>query len=393
MDSLHPSLSTALPLHGYDAEQVLQAPFRAAALGIATFYKRATENGRKAYSLGYAAALQDVLEYLQAGLDHGTDLPRPQRSEQRMALTIERVMDYIERRQEALRAESADSGEDEAMNHSNYNAQQSRFAPSTSSTASTAHAQASQPKDLPRSSPAPAPNDQPPNPQPSVRPPSVSTSTQSLAPQPGESTRRTSPRRHTPPHNHPLRSTSAAPAPLPRSTGSSSVPPTATSTLPTSTAISHPSTLQPPPTINYNFSPAAPFPPQFHPHHQSQHVTNSSSAIISRRIRGTADGRKGKAKERVTDRERCATSSATDLVSSVVELLPESVRNGEESIRKRRYPIDHPTSPSQTRMVTMVENSVGERKGEEDDENDQEMMMDVVTERPSKRHATIRRPH
>ncbi|EGG07163.1 uncharacterized protein MELLADRAFT_77690 [Melampsora larici-populina 98AG31] len=390
MDSLHPSLSTALPLHGYDAEQVLQAPFRAAALGIATFYKRATENGRKAYSLGYAAALQDVLEYLQAGLDHGTDLPRPQRSEQRMALTIERVMDYIERRQEALRAESADSGEDEAMNHSNYNAQQTRFAPSTSSTASTVPAQASQPKDPARS---PAPNDQASNPQASVRPPSVSTSTQSLAPQPGESTRRTSPRRPTPPHTHSLRPASAAPAP--RSTGSSSVPPTSTSTLTTQTVIS-PSTLQPPPTINYNFSPATPFPPQFHPHHQSQHVTNSSNAILSRRIRGTTEGRKGKAKERVTDRERSTTSGGTDLVSSVVELLPESVRNPEESFRKRRYPIDHPTSPSQTRMVNMVENSVDERNGEDEDEdvgNQHEMMMDVVNERPSKRHATIRRPH
>ncbi|KAH9817130.1 hypothetical protein DFH28DRAFT_963170 [Melampsora americana] len=392
MDSLHPSLSTALPLHGYDAEQVLQAPFRAAALGIATFYKRATENGRKAYSLGYAAALQDVLEYLQAGLDHGTDLPRPQRSEQRMALTIERVMDYIERRQEALRAESADSGEDEAMNHSNYNAQQPRFAPSTSSTTSTVPAPASQAKDLPRSSPAPPPNDQTPNPQPSVPPPSASTSTQSLAPQPAESIRRTSPRRHTPPHTQPLRSSSAAPPS--RSTGSSSVPPTSTSTLTTQSAISPPSTLQPPPTIDYNFSPATPFPPQFHPHHQAQHLTNSSSGILSRRIRGTGEGRKGKAKERVTDRERCTTSGTTDLVSSVVELLPESVRNGDESIRKRRYPIDHPTSPSQTRMVTMMENSVGERNEEDDQDDDQEsMMMDVVTERPSKRHATIRRPH
>ncbi|KAA1126088.1 hypothetical protein PGTUg99_022039 [Puccinia graminis f. sp. tritici] len=65
MDSLHPSLSQALPLRDYDAEQALQAPFRAAALGIATFYKKASENGRKAYSLGYSSALQDVLAHLQ----------------------------------------------------------------------------------------------------------------------------------------------------------------------------------------------------------------------------------------------------------------------------------------------------------------------------------------
>ncbi|KAH9816967.1 hypothetical protein DFH28DRAFT_1106893, partial [Melampsora americana] len=302
MDSLHPSLSTALPLHGYDAEQVLQAPFRAAALGIATFYKRATENGRKAYSLGYAAALQDVLEYLQAGLDHGTDLPRPQSAFRTTDGTHHRTGDGLYRSENpwplylllitfnAVKkpcepSESADSGEDEAMNHSNYNAQQPRFAPSTSSTTSTVPAPASQAKDLPRSSPAPPPNDQTPNPQPSVPPPSASTSTQSLAPQPAESIRRTSPRRHTPPHTQPLRSSSAAPPS--RSTGSSSVPPTSTSTLTTQSAISPPSTLQPPPTIDYNFSPATPFPPQFHPHHQAQHLTNSSSGILSRRIRGT----------------------------------------------------------------------------------------------------------
>lgn len=61
MDSLHPSLSQALPLRGYDAEQVLQAPFRAAALGIATFYKKAAENGRKGKPLGSLTCLTSLL--------------------------------------------------------------------------------------------------------------------------------------------------------------------------------------------------------------------------------------------------------------------------------------------------------------------------------------------
>lgn len=112
MDSLHPSLSQALPLKDYDAEQALQAPFRAAALGIATFYKKAAENGRKAYSLGYSSALQDVLAHLQAALDQS----QSHHSEQSMASTIERVMDYIQRRQEALRAESQEPNEDENSN-------------------------------------------------------------------------------------------------------------------------------------------------------------------------------------------------------------------------------------------------------------------------------------
>ncbi|KAH9464325.1 hypothetical protein Pst134EB_003853 [Puccinia striiformis f. sp. tritici] len=109
MDSLHPSLSQALPLRDYDAEQALQAPFRAAALGIATFYKKASENGRKAYSLGYSSALQDVLAYLQTALDQ-LDSQHPTES---MSLTIQGVVDYIQRRQEALRAESQEPNEEE----------------------------------------------------------------------------------------------------------------------------------------------------------------------------------------------------------------------------------------------------------------------------------------
>ncbi|KAG0147595.1 hypothetical protein CROQUDRAFT_655981 [Cronartium quercuum f. sp. fusiforme G11] len=369
MDSLQPSLSQALPLRGYDAEQVLQAPFRAAALGIATFYKRAAENGRKAYSMGYAAALQDVLEYLQAGLDHGTDLPRPQGSEQRMALTIERVMDYIERRQDALRAESADSGEEEAGNNQpNTNSQPtqstSSAASGSSSVASSVTVHNTQPKH--QTQPSPPVSESTPQTNSSARKPAsqtVSTSASTLAPQPGGSTRRTSPRRTAPPR--------PTPTPVTHST---------TSLSPTLPSASQP-VLPPlplPPTIDYNFTPTAPLPPQFHLHHHSHpHITTPTSLSLgTRRIRGsgtTVEGRKGKAKER-SERDKPVVGNNTSSINN-------SIVNIDIENRKRRFPIELSTVGSPTTNTSTKE--------EEEVGLDEVVMMDVET-RPSKRLATRR---
>lgn len=315
MDSLHPSLSQALPPRGYDADQVLQAPFRAAALGIATFYKKAAENGRKAYSLGYSSALQDVLEYLQAGLDHGTDSHGPEaskshRTEQWMALTIERVMDYIERRQDAIRAESQEISEDDGTSNGQTNPPQQPPQPPTSTNSNfsiqptTVSPNTLQQREA--SSQAPSLAEAPP-PQRGATPNPTSRSSDVIAP-----VRRTSPRRAMSANPESVGATSEAPQ-APRLTElagtgdslhESPTPPPSTLSI-----TAHP--------INLNFSSftASPL-----PHHQ---YVSGGAVHPNRRHRGGTglDARKGKSKDRthLADRERSLTAS---VVSNPVQFDP-----------------------------------------------------------------------
>ncbi|KNZ61665.1 uncharacterized protein VP01_1372g2 [Puccinia sorghi] len=288
MDSLHPSLSQALPLRDYDAEQALQAPFRAAALGIATFYKKASENGRKAYSLGYSSALQDVLAHLQTALDQLDS----QNSQESMALTIQRIVDYIQRRQDALRAESQEPNEDDnpqpspAPQHANH--RQSVTPTSHSSTLSPTDQQAQ-----PQAQPQPTHTSQP-------TPHEPASSAASASPVDPPTRRRTSPRKMTPLTFHP------SPQPHAQASDFGLAP---TSSSPPST--NGPSRQQP---FNLNFSSFAASPL---PQHQQSSSTNnntntSSSSSSSRRHRGgpTEVSRKGKLKE------RAGTSASSTLEST-----------------------------------------------------------------------------
>ncbi|CAH7684771.1 hypothetical protein BY996DRAFT_8446412 [Phakopsora pachyrhizi] len=370
MDSLHPSLSQALPLRGYDADQDLQPPFRAAALGIATFYKKAAENGRKAYSLGYYSALQDVLEYLQAGLDHGSDSTlRSQPTEQRMALTIERVMDYIERRQEALRSESLEAGEDDNTQPIPTAAQQQQSNNSCTQSQSLVSRPQPPPKQQQQidsssashesNAPATQVNSVANESNPSSSSSSSSSSISSDSPTPPQThttlKRRSSPRRATSPNPEPSCPTSSD-----QPQGKTLVDATIKSvqqsnpTLPTATNLNF---LNP---INIDFSSFLTGPLSQLPHSSPVNL----SAHSSRRHRGThmGESRKGKAKERgcgSIDRERSATITAGTVPFGSISPIgyshysaghfpSGSANDGEPRVlssigNKRRYPAIDPT--------------------------------------------------
>ncbi|PLW55445.1 hypothetical protein PCANC_07033 [Puccinia coronata f. sp. avenae] len=328
MDSLHPSLSQALPLRDYDAEQALQAPFRAAALGIATFYKKASENGRKAYSLGYSSALQDLLAHLQTALDQLDS----QHSQESMACTIQRIVDYIQRRQEALRAESQEPNEEDAVQPSSacqHTHRQSTTPPSHNTLSHTDH--------HPHPAPAAAHSHQPTSS--SNVPRSLETASSSHL-----TRRRTSPRRMTPVTFQPTTPASSSGATF----GVGRAPSSPSSA-------SGPSSWAP---FNLNFSSFAAVPlPQHHPP-SNNGTTTMTTASSGRRHRGAlTEGRKGKVKERSAGGPDRVTASSTQDSSTAhgggyAHYGPSSSSSSADSPRplallgtKRRYPTDSSLAP------------------------------------------------
>ncbi|KAH8924009.1 hypothetical protein BT69DRAFT_1333363 [Atractiella rhizophila] len=93
--------------HDY-TPQDLTNQFKQAAAGISVLYTEAAKASKKAYSTGYASAMKDVLEFLQHGLDHRPPQhvhgSRGRSRADHNAITIERVIDYIEARQETVRS-------------------------------------------------------------------------------------------------------------------------------------------------------------------------------------------------------------------------------------------------------------------------------------------------
>ncbi|MBW0521201.1 hypothetical protein O181_060916 [Austropuccinia psidii MF-1] len=349
MDSLHPSLSQALPLRDYDAEQALQAPFRAAALGIATFYKRAAENGRKAYSLGYSSALQDVLEFLQAGLDYQTDQNEHQHSEQRMALTIERVMDYIQRRQEALRAESQEPSEEDGINTNSSSTQQTaqnsssinlHQSISSSSQTNSNQSQSIHSLDNNPSNPSQAnsnSSNNTVNPSTTLSTTSSSLTTTNVSSNSTNSTLISTSRRRTSPRQTNSPSLDHIQLPTCRSSDLGPNPP---STFTPSSS-----------TLNFSFSSLN---PTLLSHHQHHSIGSNNSSRRHRNVM-SSEPRKGKAKDRsnALDRERSISASQLDsfgLVSSGYShyspTLPSSSTDSANSRvlssigNKRRYPIE-----------------------------------------------------
>ncbi|KAK4054813.1 hypothetical protein OIV83_000737 [Microbotryomycetes sp. JL201] len=109
MDSLG-RLSDTLP--GTEAaEKDLQASFRSAALALTSLFKQGKKATTKAYITGKREALQDVLEFVQASLDHPAT---PNAIDGNGQLNVARLMDYICARQETLKAEEEGEDDDEA---------------------------------------------------------------------------------------------------------------------------------------------------------------------------------------------------------------------------------------------------------------------------------------
>ncbi|KDE09725.1 hypothetical protein MVLG_00127 [Microbotryum lychnidis-dioicae p1A1 Lamole] len=117
MDSLG-GLSDTLPRGSAmeATEKELQTAFRQSALALTGLFKVGKKATRRAYSAGKKEALQDVLEFLQASLDHplvhgeASSLSGPPGQ-----LNVERLIDYICARQETLQAEEeGDQDEEEA---------------------------------------------------------------------------------------------------------------------------------------------------------------------------------------------------------------------------------------------------------------------------------------
>ncbi|KAM0793138.1 hypothetical protein ACM66B_000614 [Microbotryomycetes sp. NB124-2] len=109
MDSLG-RLSDTLP-GSEAAEKELQASFRSAALALTSLFKQGKKATNKAYISGKREALQDVLEFVQASLDHPAT---PSAINVNGQLNVARLMDYICARQETLKAEEEGEDEDEA---------------------------------------------------------------------------------------------------------------------------------------------------------------------------------------------------------------------------------------------------------------------------------------
>ncbi|GAA6058574.1 hypothetical protein JCM10212_007013 [Sporobolomyces blumeae] len=104
MESLGQLNGALPPPQGED----LQKAFRHAALSITTMYQASKKASATAYLAGKKEALQDVLEFLQASLDH----PQPSSSVSG-PLSVGRLIDYICARQEALKAEEEDNDDEE----------------------------------------------------------------------------------------------------------------------------------------------------------------------------------------------------------------------------------------------------------------------------------------
>ncbi|KAG6889442.1 hypothetical protein C0992_005162 [Termitomyces sp. T32_za158] len=107
--NLH-TLVSSLPTAPHNTEE-LTNNFRAAALSITTLYKSSRKTSKRAYTAGYVAACQDLLNMIQQGVSASSHGPHPGGSDG--GLTIGRVMDWTEARLEAIKAREEEEDEEE----------------------------------------------------------------------------------------------------------------------------------------------------------------------------------------------------------------------------------------------------------------------------------------
>ncbi|KAL4065667.1 hypothetical protein V8B97DRAFT_2070319 [Scleroderma yunnanense] len=100
-------LAKSLPASNFEkAEKDLLNNFKAAALSITTLYRSSRNASKRAYNVGYAAACQDLMSMIQQGVSVGA-------SHNGEALSIGRILDWIEARIEAIKAREEEEDEDE----------------------------------------------------------------------------------------------------------------------------------------------------------------------------------------------------------------------------------------------------------------------------------------
>jgi len=108
----------------------------AAALSITTLYRSSRKNSKRAYNAGYAAACQDLLNFIQQGVSASDIGQAPSGSSHAVeggGMTIGRVMDWTEARVDAIKAREEEEDEDEEREKDKERAGGSR--PSAGSTA------------------------------------------------------------------------------------------------------------------------------------------------------------------------------------------------------------------------------------------------------------------
>ncbi|KAF9477416.1 hypothetical protein BDN70DRAFT_861837 [Pholiota conissans] len=116
MESLNlNTLANSLPAQ-QNAEKELLNDFKAAALSITTLYRSSRKTSKRAYNAGYAAACQDLLNFIQQGVSASDIGQSPLGSSHAVeggGMTIGRVMDWTEARVDAIRAREEEEEEDE----------------------------------------------------------------------------------------------------------------------------------------------------------------------------------------------------------------------------------------------------------------------------------------
>jgi len=99
------TLANSLPNSNLaNAEKDLLNNFKAAALSITTLYRSSRETSKRAYNSGYVSACQDILLMIQQGVSAGGADD---------AMSVGRIMDWVEGRLEAIKAREDEEYEDE----------------------------------------------------------------------------------------------------------------------------------------------------------------------------------------------------------------------------------------------------------------------------------------
>jgi hypothetical protein len=100
------TLANSLPNSNLaNAEKDLLNNFKAAALSITTLYRSSRQTSKRAYTTGYVSACQDILLMIQQGVSAG--------GVDENAMTVGRIMDWVEARLDAVKAREEEEDEEE----------------------------------------------------------------------------------------------------------------------------------------------------------------------------------------------------------------------------------------------------------------------------------------
>ncbi|KAL5481185.1 hypothetical protein ACEPAI_10126 [Sanghuangporus weigelae] len=114
MDSLDMNnLASSLPSSAIvKAEQDTMDKFKAAAQSLTLLYRSSQKAARRNFDAGYAMALDDLLSVVQHGVSAGSDVNTSEKDATE-AMSIGRILDWIEARQESLRLKTREEEEEE----------------------------------------------------------------------------------------------------------------------------------------------------------------------------------------------------------------------------------------------------------------------------------------